>query len=492
MNDYDIINPDPAALVQSMRSFGYDLPTALADIIDNSITAGAANIRVHAFWMGDKSYLQIEDDGLGMNAESLTEAMRPGTKKASTERDLNDLGRFGLGLKTASFSQCKKLTVVSKIAGSDAVARLWDLDYVSQTKEWRLVEPAVTEAYKRATESLSRQNSGTVVIWEEMDRWVGGMKTDSERDHRKLLEDLNHLELHIGMIFHRFIEQPNPVNFYVNGNKVKSWDPFLKKESYTQYLPKETLISGSYPISIQPYVLPHHSKISDAAHQAAGGISGWNAQQGFYLYRNKRMLMAGDWLGLGFQKEEHYKLARIQIDLPNTLDGNWSLDIKKSKITIPVDVREDLKRIAKITRAKASEVYRYRGKTAARAMSETIHFAWEKRMNRGKISYRINRKTPLIQALLENPDRKKVVTALDMLEETIPLDMIILDNNSMPSSQSVRFETANEEIVREAIVNIYDILKERGTTPEEARESLKIMDPFNDNPRAIAIIEELV
>lgn len=492
MKNFNVVEPDPAALIQSMRSVGYDLATALADIIDNSVTAKAGNVYIRAAWDGSESSLLIIDDGDGMDEDSLVEAMRPGTTKAAGDRNSEDLGRFGLGLKTASFSQCKKLTVVSKASPRNAlVARQWDLDYVRDEKEWRLIEPDINSILPAAVSELANYESGTVVIWENMDRWVGGMSRESERDRRKFLEDVSHIEKHISMIFHRYIQQPNPVHFYVNGNKVKAWDPFMSKESFTQILPRETVTSAGNQVTIQPYVLPHHSNISEEVHDSAAGIRGWNSHQGFYLYRNKRMLMAGDWLGLGFQKEEHYKLARIQIDLPNTLDSNWSLDIKKSKITVPVEIREDLKRIAKLTRAKASEVYRYRGKMAARTMSDSIHFTWERRVNRGKISYRINRTSPLVKALLDAPDRKKVNVVLDLIEETLPIDTIIVDRNTAPSAHEAGYEGADEASIRTALADVFDILVSNGRSATEAKEILRYMEPFNSDPKTIALIEEL-
>src|SRR5690349_3391180 len=125
-------HPKPKSTLNSYRSFGYSVQTAIADIIDNSITARAKNIWINYVWDGSKSYLSILDDGLGMDLIELIDAMTPGSKNPQDNRESHDLGRFGLGLKTASFSQCRRLTVVSKKKDTILIKRCWDLDYVNE------------------------------------------------------------------------------------------------------------------------------------------------------------------------------------------------------------------------------------------------------------------------------------------------------------------------------------------------------------------------
>src|SRR5439155_5662342 len=168
MADYEIANPKPAALIESLRSIGYNLPTAIADIIDNSITAGASEAKIECYWSGSDSWIAISDNGRGMSDQTLSQAMRPGSENPLDHRSTHDLGRFGLGLKTASFSQARRLTVFSRHNDQKSV-REWDLDYVEKTNEWRLLTDASPEA-KLCLERLHLNQFGTVVLWTKLDR----------------------------------------------------------------------------------------------------------------------------------------------------------------------------------------------------------------------------------------------------------------------------------------------------------------------------------
>jgi hypothetical protein len=166
---FDRAEPRADAMIHSLRAFGYDLATALADLIDNSITAGAKNIWLHFHWNGERSTISLFDDGAGMTEQTLLDAMRPGSATPLAERSQDDLGRFGLGLKTASFSQAKRLTVVTKQAGGRAV-RCWDLDYVTECQDWRLLRSGSADCDAKIIPTLDKLSSGTAVFWEAMDR----------------------------------------------------------------------------------------------------------------------------------------------------------------------------------------------------------------------------------------------------------------------------------------------------------------------------------
>jgi hypothetical protein len=160
---YDLISPDAGAMIEALRAFGYHLETSVADIIDNSISAEAHNVWIDCTWSGEKSTISITDDGYGMTEEILKNAMRPGSKNSLQERDAKDLGRFGLGLKTASFSQCRRLTVGSKSENKATAIRYWDLDYVNYCGEWRLARPN-TENIPQVFSKLDQMGSGTIVF----------------------------------------------------------------------------------------------------------------------------------------------------------------------------------------------------------------------------------------------------------------------------------------------------------------------------------------
>lgn len=483
--DFDIAAPDAGAMIESLRAFGYDLPTSISDIIDNSISAGAKNVWLKFFWNGEKSTIYIKDDGCGMIESELINAMRPGSRSPLDERDPGDLGRFGLGLKTASFSQCRKLTVATKSAGQNIAIRCWDIDEVVKTGEWRLFKINKKNADGYFSD-LKKMEHGTIVLWDNIDRIVNGTRVDSEKDHRLFLERLDNVKQHLAMVFHRFLER-GKFKIWINDRPVEAWDPFLKNEKATQLLNEENfVISGK--MVINPYVLPHHSKIDEQTHSLAAGPKGWNAQQGFYVYRNERLILAGNWLGLGFKKEEHYKLARIQLDIPNSMDMEWEIDVKKSVARPPAVLRDDLKRIAKLTRERAADIYRHRGKVIARASSSNFVFVWEKKVRHGKIFYSLNRQHPLIKEVLENSDEyNPAITALiRLIEETIPVPLIVINNSENPDKQFKPFEKIPSDELIEVMNEVYKSLIVSGLTIMEAQKRLAVMEPFNYYPELIA------
>jgi len=319
-----------------------------------------------------------------------------------------------------------------------------------------------------------------VVLWEHMDRMVGNAQVDDQKAHRRFLALISNVEDHLGMVFHRFIDELRGITIRVNGRKINSWDPFLRNESATQQLQEERLHLHNDIVKVRPYVLPHHSRLSSSVHERGAGSKGWNAQQGFYIYRNQRLLLAGDWLGLGFQKEEHYKLARIAIDLPNSMDHEWDLDVRKSRASPPGILQDDLRRIARITRERAIEVYRHRGKVLARKMSENDIFVWNKEMKHGRITFRINREQPLVAQLLQSPHeyRNKVEALLRLIEETIPIPLITLESSAHPDALLAPFEGQLSSEVLEIIKQVYMSLRQVGNSHTQAIERLITLEPF--------------
>ena len=330
--------PYAPTLIESTRAIGYSLEAAVADIIDNSIAADARNINIFFFPIGEE-YIAILDDGTGMNEAGLDVAMQYGSKNPTEVRDSKDLGRFGLGLKTASLSQCRCLTVVTK--QDDCIyARRWDIDHVSDVGEWSLLILEQDELRNLPhIENLLELQSGTLVIWQHLDRLksgeldfesVMGRKVDTVRDH-------------ISLVFHRFLSGEagiNRITIGINDEAVLPADPFLRKKS-NQPMDDEVLIIRGERIIVRAYILPHISKMTSSEIKQLGGKEGLRRQQGFYVYRNKRLLVWGTWFRM-MRQGDLSKLARVQVDIPNTLDDLWTLDIKKSTAIPPAEVRRNL------------------------------------------------------------------------------------------------------------------------------------------------------
>jgi hypothetical protein len=487
--EYDIVEPKADSLIHSIRSFGYDLSTAIADLIDNSITAGAKNVWVNFHWNGSESFISILDDGNGMTQEELIKGMTLGSKSPLAQRPANDLGRFGLGLKTATFSQCKQLSVATLVKDGTIAVRCWDLDYVSGCGKWRLLK---TGSINLDIRSIGDMTQGTLVLWDKLDRVVDVKEhVDNKRAHDHFLEKAVLVKKHLSMVFHRFLEGINPLKIWFNDKPVTPWNPFLIDQQATELLTVEPLFVNNNRIEVRPYVLPHHSKITQEVHEKGGGTKGWNAHQGFYVYRNKRMLVAGDWLGLGIQKEEHYKLARIQIDLPNSLDQEWSIDVKKSKASPPQNIRQDLKRIAKITRDRASNIYRHRGRVVSRTNSTEFIFLWKQSAKHGKISYKINREHPLVRENEKNSlDNNTLESLMRLLEETIPIPMILLNYSEQSDNIKGPFEDEPpKELIAVLEVSIR-ALANQGLAINEIKRKLLSMEPFDMYKEHVIILCE--
>lgn len=484
--DIQQATPNASSMIETFRAIGYNLETAVADIIDNSISADAKNIYIERYWRGGQSIITIKDDGHGMNGAELINAMRPGAQNPLEERAETDLGRFGLGLKTASFSQCRKLSVLSKKKGYAPIYWSWDLDYVAQVNEWNLIR-WIPEEYRNA---LDDQESGTLVIWSDLDRVVSKATPETdEKAKMKFSRSLGRVKQHIAMTFHRFIEDKT-VQIYWCGDPISPWNPFFpfpNNERLTdEPEPEESLAGGG---TIKGYVLPHKSRISEQAYRAGEGINGYPAQQGFYVYRGKRLLLAGDWLGI-FRKEEHYKLVRIKIDLPNTIDTNWQIDIKKSKATPPTNCRDQIEQYAKKIRSEGEKVFRHRGKILRHYAGQEFQPLWLDKTKGGKWSFVINREHLLIKNAKELA-KEKPEQAIDMLlrfiEESIPTKAIYVKETHEETKEVDKQETQKEpysdfdiDIIKKMLQVIYNNQINSGRTREQAKALLKTVEPFNN------------
>ncbi len=296
------------------------------------------------------------------------------------------------------------------------------------------------------------------------------------------------------MVFHRFMKGPGRIRFTINGGELRPWDPFLEEHEATQHPDSHPLALRGETIPVDCFVLPHHSKLTAEEHAAAAGPQGWLAHQGFYIYRNRRLLVAGDWLDLGVRKEEHYKLARIRVDLPNTLDDLWHIDVRKSTAKVPVGVRRELSGIGRVTREKAVAVYRHRGKVINRAHGPKETFVWEQKVRHGKISYRVNREHPLIAGLLEEakPHRNTIKALLRLVEETVPVPLIVLTSAEKPDQAASPFEAAPSSEIYAVMIELFTALRRSGLSERQAIEKLRMMEPFDRFPEYVENLPETI
>lgn len=418
--------PDPVSLIESMRAIGYTTETAIADLVDNSISANASMVRIE-YDASQEPFVAILDDGHGMDPAELTNAMRHGSRNPVDIRSSHDLGRFGLGLKTASLSQCRKLTVISK-QGDSVHARCWDLDFVQVENRWVVVVPSVKEQKSLPMyDQLLTLKSGTLVVWQSLDRLMSGAANpDDEMKSR-----MSGLYDHLAFVFHRFTRKESglqTVAIIVNGLKLKSLDPFLKENSFTQPLEGQEIRVGGEVIAVQPFVLPHISHLAGDQIDIAGGREGLRSSQGFYVYRNRRLVIWGTWFRL-VPKEEFFKLTRVQVDIPNSLDHLWSLDIKKSAAYPPDIIRNRLRDLIPHFANTSRTTITYPGrKQKHRSDFQPL---WERiEPSHGTFRYQLSLEHPVIRKLsdsLDSHSQKTLQHIIELIASALPLESIYSD-----------------------------------------------------------------
>jgi hypothetical protein len=471
------ITPSAAALVESLRGLGYSPETAIADLIDNSIGADAASVELELDWNDGSPQAALLDDGNGMGRATLAEALRFGGTGPTSARGAGDLGRFGLGLKTASLSQCRQLTIISRTVGRTS-ALVLDVDEIAK-RGWLADEPAALPQHPLATKLLQLEH-GTLVLWDRMDS-LGGLSGLEKEAFYLRLEDIR---AHLGMVFHRFINgDASRLAIIFNGRPVKAWDPFQSAHPSTRELPSERVRHAGSAFTVKPYVLPHRDRYAnEAEYEAAGGPGGWGARQGFYVYRGKRLLVAGSWLGLGgartWTRDESSRLARIEVDLPTDLDRDWRIDVRKSQARPPGALRVRLTAIGGRCRQEAREVFAFRGQgPRAPAGSRSVPPVWQALQGPKGLQYRINRDHPLIAACRDSAGGVRPLNAvLSIIERTVPVERIWLDVSEAEGAAPPTMEA-------DEIVQLRDQLLELGKalpasmTPEQRADVLLLNLP---------------
>jgi hypothetical protein len=477
-----ITPPIASTLLEAMRAFGYSFEAALADLIDNSITAEATEVEV-LFPPSGEPYLALMDNGMGMSQDELLVAMRHGSRNPLAALAERDLGRFGLGLKTASLSQARRLTVVTKKAGKIFGAE-WDLDEVARQADWSLLELESDDLQDvPCIDSLNETTSGTLVVWRELDRALAG-----ESDPLRALRDhIDRSRNHVALIFHRYLEGTSPeIKIKINGSQVIPLDPFLRMRPGRQVMPPETLHVQGHRVQIEAHILPHISKLTADEIGQAGGEEGLRRNQGFYVYRNRRLVVWGTWFRLARQ-EEMTKLARVIVDIPNSLDHLWSLDVKKSTAHPPEVIRQALRQIVDRIADRSRRVYTFRGSPSP--TSDSIP-AWRRIEHRGgKFQYEINRDHAAVAALrqvLSEEHGPLLERFIQMVEQSFPFDSVYADMAADRQPAPGPTGSELEESLRDAACRLLMALDGVPELRASTLERLETLEPFSRH-RDIAI-----
>ena len=469
--------PDAAAIMESTRAMGYSLETAIADIIDNSIAAEAT--RVEIFYSPTDKYIATLDNGFGMSSQGITRAMKYGGVSPLETRHEKDLGRFGLGMKTASLSQCEILTVVSK-QGGNISARCWNLNEVRRRNSWALIElsPEEIECIPKF-DLLKNLSSGTLVVWQELNRMLQG-SSDFER---KMPDKMNAVRDHLALVFHRYLngeDDLNKLSIFVNNLAIEPSDPFLRNKNTQAQAVTPFLIDGQQ-IKIVPYVLPFPSRLSKTDKKLLGITADLQKNQGIYVYRNKRLIVWGKWFRLQ-KREKLSQLARIQIDIPPAFDSLWVLDVKKSFAIPPAVVCRNLDAMIEKISEKSRRTWVWRGR---KETDKKIYPLWNRIKTRdGGIVYEINEKHPIFRRLIEKfpACEKDFKSTLKSIAAEFPFTQLTIDlSGDKNKIQNVGLYSEDDV---QRILQIYI----DGLTHEEANkllDNLEQEEPYKNFPQII-------
>jgi len=420
--DKIIIPPPAKQLINGIRSMGYTFSTALADIVDNSITAKATYIDVIFEPLDSMPYLCILDNGDGMTEKELENAMTFGTNRDDRVYSFDDLGRFGLGLKTASLSQCTELIVVSKKQGK-LCALSYDLELINKSNQWAVKVFKDDEILSLPEVSrFEKYNSGTMVIWRNFDK-IESTTNSFENTFRKIIDDAIK---HISLIFHMFYED---ICIRFNGVKVPKRDPFLTSSHGRTQIGRKTIVGRSgAEINITPYSLPYLKTLTNEEKSLLGDPKSVHDEQGFYIYRNRRLIIWGTWLKLGFRSELN-KLARVKVEIPSILDDEWGLDVKKSSATIPDYIKEQIRIAVEDSILRSTRVFRHKG-LKEQNKSYPVWLRTNDRKN-NTVSYQINvENNTIIKNLYDSLDgkqKKLFDEVIKQIESFLPRHQLQID-----------------------------------------------------------------
>ena len=474
--DTILTKPSAMPVIQALRNIGYNSQTAIADIIDNSIDARASIIKITFRHSDINDCIFIQDDGIGMTEEELQIAMTIGSKDPREKRKESELGRFGMGLKTASFSLGKRLSVLTKKDGVVS-ERCWDLDYISAYNEWYLFRE-IPEEIKSLMGEIENDN-GTIIYIDKLDRF-SGYDTPKKIKDSSYYAKINRIKRYLEMVFHLRIEEGLIIE--INDNLLEPWDPFLRDNERTIEGETQAIRVNGKKVIITPYILPHPSLFNQKEHSEAGGIKGWRDQQGFYIYRGNRLVNFGEWFGL-FTKDSVSELTRIKIDFSNDSDEDWKIDIKKSSISIPDEAKEDLRSIGKYYRQISKEIMLYRTKPVKvqGKIRGTLN-SWELANDEIDSSYVLNRTHPVLINILKTVDeniRKQLNMYLKLVELGSPNNL--LQTSALVKKENQILDDTLKYLIIELSNTLYDV--ELNITLDSIVEAISLITGFESVDR---------
>ncbi|MDG1805921.1 ATP-binding protein [Flavicella sp.] len=461
--EYEDASPNPEHLIKSIAEQGYTLETALADLLDNSISAKAGNIEIMSSNTGDTLKVFITDNGIGMNEVHLSENMMFPSKSVENKREVTDLGRFGLGMKTASFSQTRKFTVLSREKGTDKFhGRTWDVNYLKKCGKWRIIVNNQTEILellqeynevsKNHLKAFDNYAPNTIVIWDGLYKFENYLNPDNQYKHFK--EQINTVTSeYLGIVFHKFMNlTTGAISIRINNERVEAFDPFISTNGdVARGLGEKEMKFGEDVLRMNAYVLPV---------EATENEDSWTTQkknlmdlEGLYIYRGNRIIFFGGWNGI-IKKETKLKLARLKIEFENINDDKLQLNVAKSKIEIPYELKTGVLRYLIELREQAKKEYNNRGLKQRRTVDHSNIDLLKRIQTTKGVFYSINDEFPLlneINDILNSSQKKKLHILLRAINHTINKQRHV-DTDFIEYFEEA--EPIDEDVLKLTIINV--------------------------------------
>jgi len=467
--------PDPVSLLESTRNLGYSIEEAISDLIDNSITAKAKNITYEFHWNTGTPFFLLKDDGNGMSTDNreLIDSFKLGANK-DKKRDPKDLGRFGFGMKTASLSQARSLTVITKKKGNSIIARALDLIFIAELKQGWKLKLVNEEKIQSEILFLNKQESGTIIRWDDWDR-----APKSNEDFTSLISEINN---YISVCFHRFIEKG--INIYCHDTLLLPCSPIPSGEGstlYSQVTIDENAKQTAFIIQHPKFWAENFENIT--RFNSFRLFEGLERQQGIYIYRCDRLLTPkGGWLGQ-INKGNSAKLARVVINYSNKADDLWSLDITKTNASIPYEFRTAIKELIEASKNESLNKIIRGNRVISEGLSHSNNaLVWltSKDLQFNSFKYSIDINNPFLKQFISEKliTEKNLKILLDVISNTLPVSKIIQNNDSDPSKHDRMYK--KEKLTEEEILHAKKIFNYQCTkmTKSAAFSWLLSFEPY--------------
>jgi hypothetical protein len=472
-------SPNPEYLIKSIAEQGYSLETSLADLMDNSISAKADKIEILIDMESEPFRLFMADNGEGMTEKELSQNMQFPSNSPEDSRLNTDLGRFGLGMKTASFSQTRKFTVLSKKKGDKKYnGRTWDVNFL-RDNGWKIIvnsdEEVASLMYQYNQLSVEYLNAfedyepNTIVIWDGLYKFENYLKEKNRKNalKREITEVTSD---YLALVFHRFMEKDvNPLKIRINNTVVNHFNPFPEEEKdFRQIEPKQSAFRSDV-IKIEGFVLP-----SRAIAESTEGLTKWTTRhrglmdmEGLYIYRADRIILFGGWNGI-VKKAPRLQLARLRVEVGNSVDHLLHLNVAKSQIVVPHELRNAFEDYIHELKVEAEREYYNRGiRKFSGNKSQNHNQLFERSYsNKGSV-LEVNNNFPLLKNLQDSLNKKQNST-LNLLLRMINTRV----NNIRHVHEEKEFLGIEEKdglSVDELKVSIIDLIS-NGSTKEMIKE----------------------